>query len=303
MIRGAPDDIRLGGRTARDLRAVADQAVTRGRHRPHHHARRAPRPRSPDASAHGRGSAAVPARRRLRRRIGTHRCDLAAELARRTGACAISLDYRLASDHPFPTANHDGPAAYRELLDTGARPEHLVVAGDSAGGGLAIATLLAVREAGLPQPAAATLFSPWVDLTLSAPSMQTKHDIDPLFTRERLRRYATAYLGDRDGTAPLPSPLFADLTDLPALLIQVGSHEFLLDDAVRLAGDADVDVTLEIATGVPTLIMSRTSSHASCSRRRGRPAGSAGTARSSPARRGDCCGARLWPADDLSQVL
>lgn len=180
--------------------------------------------------------------------------SLAAQLACRVGARAVSLDYRLAPEHPFPAAVDDGLAAYRELLDGGTRPEHLVVAGDSAGGGLAVATLLAARDAGLPQPAAAAAFSPWADLTLSGASMQTRHGIDPLFTRERLRTYATAYLGDHDGADRLASPVFADLTGLPPLLVQVGSHEVLLDDAVRLAdaaGTADVPVTLEIVSGVP----------------------------------------------------
>lgn len=180
--------------------------------------------------------------------------SLAAQLARRIGARAVSLDYRLAPEHPYPAALHDGLAAYRELLDAGIPPEHLVVAGDSAGGGLAVATLLAARDAGLPRPAAAAVFSPWADLTLSGSSMRTKHGIDPLFTRERLRTYADAYLGDRDGSETLASPVFADLTGLPALLVQVGSHEVLLDDAVRLAGAAgraDLQVTLEVTTGVP----------------------------------------------------
>ncbi|HEX6445387.1 MAG TPA: alpha/beta hydrolase [Streptosporangiales bacterium] len=180
--------------------------------------------------------------------------SLAAQLACRIGARAVSLDYRLAPEHPFPAAVDDGLAAYRELLDGGTRPEHLVLAGDSAGGGLAVATLLAARDAGLPQPAAVAVFSPWADLTLSGASMQTKHGVDPLFTRERMGTYARAYLGDHDGTDSLASPVFADLTGLPPLLVQVGSHEVLLDDAVRLAGaagTADVPVTLEITDGVP----------------------------------------------------
>ncbi|MYS68859.1 alpha/beta hydrolase fold domain-containing protein [Streptomyces sp. SID5926] len=183
----------------------------------------------------------------------TH-AGLAGELARRAGLRAVSVDYRLAPEHPFPAAVDDGLAAYRELLSTGTDPRDLVLAGDSAGGGLGIATLLAAREAGLPQPAAVALFSPWADLTLAGGSIRSKEGADPIFTEADVRAYADLYVGAGDRAAPLASPVFADLAGLPPLLVQAGANEVLLDDAVRLAGRAgadDVEVTLEVGPGLP----------------------------------------------------
>lgn len=183
----------------------------------------------------------------------TH-AGMVGELARRAGLRAVSVDYRLAPEHPFPAAVDDGLAAYRELLATGTDPQDLVLAGDSAGGGLAVATLLAARDAGLPQPAAAAVFSPWADLTLAGGSIRSKEGADPLFTEADVRAYADLYLGAGDRAHPLASPVFADLTGLPPLLVQAGANEVLLDDAVRLAGRAgadDVEVTLEIGPGLP----------------------------------------------------
>jgi acetyl esterase/lipase len=183
----------------------------------------------------------------------TH-AGLVGELARRAGLRTTSVDYRLAPEHPFPAAVEDGLAAYRELLAAGIDPHELVVAGDSAGGGLILATLLAARDAGLPLPAAAAVFSPWVDLTVSGASIRTKRDADPIFTEADIRAYADHYVGAGDRSQPLASPLFADLAGFPPLLIQVGANELLLDDAVRLAGRAgadDVEVTLEIGSGLP----------------------------------------------------
>ncbi|MDP9841600.1 alpha/beta hydrolase [Streptosporangium lutulentum] len=176
---------------------------------------------------------------------------LAAPLARRTGLPAVSLDYRLAPENPFPAAIDDALAAYRELLGTGRR---IVIAGESAGGGLALATMLAARRDGLPLPVAAALFSPWTDLTLSGVSLDSRGDADPLFSRAHMEEYAEHYLAGHDPKDELASPLLADLTGLPPLLIQVGSAEVLLDDSLRLAvraAEHEVDVSLNVVAGAP----------------------------------------------------
>ena len=179
---------------------------------------------------------------------------LAADVVRRAGARAISVDYRLAPEHPFPAAVDDAVAAYRGLLAQGVPSERIAFVGESAGGGLVAATLVALKDTDLPQPASAAVFSPWVDLTVSGASATGKADLDPALTPEALRIRSRDYLGDHDPATPQASPVFADLTGLPPLLIQVGSHEILLDDAVRLAaraGEHDVAVELQIWPEVP----------------------------------------------------
>ena len=188
--------------------------------------------------------------------LGTARTavPLASDLARRIGAMAIAVEYRLAPEHPYPAALQDAVAAYRALLASGVPATGIVFAGESAGGGLVAATLAALSGAGLPQPAAAAVFSPWADLTLTGASLAGKAAVDPSLTPDGLRRRALDYLGGNDPADPLISPILADLTGLAPLLIQAGSHEILLDDATRLAARAaadDVEVSLQIWPGVP----------------------------------------------------
>ena len=179
---------------------------------------------------------------------------LAAQIGRRTRAKVISLDYRLAPEYPYPAAVDDALAAYEALLQNGTAPSDIVLAGESAGGGLAIATLVNARDHGLPLPAAAYVMSPYADLTLAGTTMETKHQADPLLSRENLQVRIPDYTAGQDPAIGLISPVFADLSGLPPLIIQAGSHEVLLDDAVRLARQAavaDVDVTLDITPQVP----------------------------------------------------
>jgi acetyl esterase/lipase len=169
-------------------------------------------------------------------------------LCRAAAARALVIDYRLAPENSFPAAVEDSTAAYRWLLSKGADPARTVIAGASAGGGLTVATLVALRDEGQPLPAAAVCLSPWVDMEALGESMVTKAKADPTVTREGLLKMAKAYLGDADPRTPLAAPLYANLRGLPPLLIQVGGAEALLDDAVRLAERAKaagVDVILE----------------------------------------------------------
>ncbi|MFC8237378.1 alpha/beta hydrolase [Streptomyces sp. NPDC057284] len=184
----------------------------------------------------------------------TAAAGLASELARRAGTRAVSVDYRLAPENPYPAALDDAVATYRGLLDGGVPASRIALAGESAGAGLVAATLVALKGVGLPQPCAAVLLSPWVDLTLSGASVADKAALDPALTPDGLRLRATEYLATADAADPLASPVFADLTGLAPLLIQAGSHEILLDDATRLAARAaaaHIPVTLDVTPGVP----------------------------------------------------
>jgi epsilon-lactone hydrolase len=180
--------------------------------------------------------------------------DLASQVGRRTRAKVISVDYRLAPENPYPAAVDDALAAYQALLDNGTAPSDIVVAGESAGGGLSIATMVNARDHGLPRPAAAFVMSPYVDLTLSGSTMETKREVDPLLSRELLQARVPDYTAGQDAALGLISPIFADLSGLPPLIIQAGTDEVLLDDAIRLAqraAYADVEVTLDITPRVP----------------------------------------------------
>jgi monoterpene epsilon-lactone hydrolase len=180
--------------------------------------------------------------------------DLASQVGRRTEAKVISVDYRLAPEHPYPAAVDDALAVYEALLHDGIAPSDIAFAGESAGGGLAIATLVNARDHGLPLPAVALVMSPYADLTLAGTTIETKREVDPLLSRELLQARVTDYTSGQDAALGLISPVFADLSGLPPLIIQAGTHEVLLDDAVRLArqaATADVQVTLDITPRVP----------------------------------------------------
>lgn len=175
--------------------------------------------------------------------------EFGGRLSRATKARVLNVEYRLAPEHPHPAAVDDALTAYRWLLDDGIDPTRIAIAGDSAGGGLTVATLMAARDAGLPLPSAGVCLSPWTDLSQSGESMDTRAELDPLVGRVSLTQMAEHYLAGRKATeTPLASPLHGDLTGLPPLLIQVGTSEVLYDDSTRLAKQAEVagvDVTLE----------------------------------------------------------
>ena len=183
----------------------------------------------------------------------THRSPLS-YLSRVSGARVLGLNYRLAPEHPFPAAVEDSVAAYRWLLAEGVSPHRIAIGGDSCGGGLTIATLVALKYFGDPLPAAGISHSGWTDLAHTGDTFETKAEEDPLIDKEMLEGMAAAYLGDRSRTTPLASPYYADLQGLPPLLVQVGTAEVLLDDSLRLADrakEAGVDVTLEVWDDMP----------------------------------------------------
>jgi epsilon-lactone hydrolase len=189
--------------------------------------------------------------------LGSLRSDgeLAARLGRAGGMRVLFPEYRLAPEHPFPAAIDDVLAAWRWLrTDQGLNARSMAVAGDSAGGGLAVALLVATRDAGEALPAAAALMSPTVDLTSSGASMTERVEQDPFSTPALLRQLAADYLAGADPKTPLASPLFASLAGLPPLLVEVGTADLLLSDSERLAAaaaEAGVDVTLEVGEGLP----------------------------------------------------
>jgi epsilon-lactone hydrolase len=182
----------------------------------------------------------------------SHRA-LAANIAYAAHARALTIDYRLAPEHPYPAALVDAFSAYKWLLELGIRPEQITVTGDSAGGGLTIALLVALRERRVPMPAAAVVLSPWTDLTDSGESWQENAKVDYLIHGAKLKEAARLYLKDTSPQTPLASPVYANLHGLPPLLIQVGSEEVLLSDSQRLAENArlsGVDVSLEVWDGM-----------------------------------------------------
>ncbi|MCB1694296.1 MAG: alpha/beta hydrolase [Pseudomonadales bacterium] len=183
----------------------------------------------------------------------SHR-DVGWRLAEGARMRVLMVDYRLAPENPFPAAVEDATDCYRWLLDEGFKPSNIAIGGDSAGGGLTVATLVNLRNLGMPMPSAAILLSPWTDLSVSGDSVLQNADADPMLSRAALETMASHYLGDRDRRAPLASPLFADLRGLPPMLVQVGSTEVLLSDAERLTArvrEAGGEAELEVWPNMP----------------------------------------------------
>ncbi len=174
---------------------------------------------------------------------------MVARIARAAKARALMLDYRLAPEHPFPAALDDAIAGYQWLIGQGIKPTKIVIAGDSAGGGLTLATLLKLRDLGIAMPAAGVAISPWTDLEGTGESIRTRAAADPMVTQDNLASSAKAYYGTNDPKHPLISQIYADFTGVSPLLIQVGDSEILLDDATRVATRAraaGVSVELEV---------------------------------------------------------
>jgi acetyl esterase/lipase len=174
------------------------------------------------------------------------------------GIRVFAADYRLAPENPFPAAVDDGLAAYQGLLDSGIAPSRLSIAGDSAGGGLALAVLLAAKERGLPMPAKAVLFSPWTDLAGTGKTLRTNANRDPMIVGSAVGQGAVIYLNGASPTTPLASPLYGDLAGLPPMQIHVGEREVLLADSTRLVdrlraagGRADIRIWPVVAHVFP----------------------------------------------------
>jgi monoterpene epsilon-lactone hydrolase len=182
----------------------------------------------------------------------THRTHVA-KFVQGSGVGALLFDYRLAPEHPFPAAIEDALAAYRWLLSEGVDPSNIGFAGDSAGGGLCLATLLALRDQGLDLPAAAVALSPWTDLKCTGESLTTRKKIDPFTPGDAWTVFSKYYVGDNDPGSPWISPLYGDLSGLPPILIYAGDRDVLFDDSTRFvekAQAAGVDVTLRVGEGL-----------------------------------------------------
>jgi len=177
----------------------------------------------------------------------THR-SLASQIANKAGYCALLIEYRLAPEDPFPAAMDDALRAYEWLLETGHQPEDIVIMGDSAGGGLALSTQLAIKERGLPLPVCSVLIAPWVDLTISQDSVYKYIDRSPMLFLREMKAWARNYAGEYPLDHPNVSPLYGDLAGLPPTLIQVSDTEVLIDEGTLLAEKAEkagVDVTFQ----------------------------------------------------------
>ncbi len=179
----------------------------------------------------------------------------AAQFAQRVKTPFLLFDYGLAPEKPFPAGLDDAVFVYKWLIETkGINPNRITFFGESAGGGLELATLVKLRELGIEQPATAVCLSPWADLALTGESMRTKEEVDPILSREEMEFLVKLYIGENNAKNPLISPLYADLHDLPPLFIQVGTAEMIMDDSVRIAKKAEeagVEVTLDVWEGMP----------------------------------------------------